>query len=352
MSAAVNTSPSAVPEGGLAEIDLDLEGMTCASCAHRIERKLNKLPGVQASVNYATERAHVVLPAGLGSAAAIQAVEQAGYRASVVPETPTGPARTEPEQLPVRTLFALVVSVPVIALAMVPVWQFDGWQWVSLALATPVVWWAGWPFHRAALVNARHGASTMDTLVSIGVTAAYLWSVVALIWGDAGAIGYRHTFDLGFDLWRGDSMDMAPSHGHGLADLYLETAAGVTAFLLLGRALEARAKRRSGAALTALLDLGAREVHLLEESGHERSVPIAELAVGGRFVVRPGERVAADGIVESGVSALDNSSLTGESMPVDVGAGDPVAGGAVNAQGRLVVRATRVGADTHLACLT
>ena len=318
-------------------IDLDIEGMTCASCANRIQRKLNKLDGVEATVNYATERAHILAAQPVPTGTLIAAVTAAGYRARV--HHPAGPAHVEADRLGLRVAFALAGALPVMVLAMVPSLQFTGWQWASLALTTPIVSWAAWPFHRAAARNARHLAATMDTLVSLGVIAAFVWSLVALFFGPAGRLGYHHHFS-----WVG-------SHEGGLGSLYLETAAGVTAFLLLGRWLEQRAKRRSGEALRELLDLGAKEAVVLDPAGTERRIPIDQVAVGDLLVVRPGERLAADGVVESGESALDTSFLTGEPVPVDVAAGSDVPGGALNTSGRLVVRATRVGQDTQLAQL-
>ncbi len=324
----------------MSEIELDITGMTCASCAHRIERKLNRLDGVVASVNYATEKAAVTFPAGISAGDLLTTVEQAGYAATVRPEHPDdaaqGAADRELTSLRLRLVVAAVLTVPVISVAMVPAWQFTGWQWTSLLLATPVVLWAAWPFHRAAWTNLRHAATTMDTLVSMGVSAAYLWSVTALTVGTAGELGMVHPFEL--TVQRSD----------GLGNVYFEAATGVTTFLLAGRYFEKRSKRRAGAALRALLEMGAKQVSVLRE-GVEVSVPAETLSVGDRFVVRPGEKVATDGVVESGTSAVDASMLTGEPVPVEVGPDDPVTGATVNAGGRLVVRATRVGADTQLA---
>ncbi|MGW4830396.1 heavy metal translocating P-type ATPase [Amycolatopsis japonica] len=307
--------------------------MTCASCAARVERKLNKVDGVSATVNYATEKAQVDFPAAVSVEDLVGVVESAGYTAQ--PPTPdededqTGSLRT-------RLVVSAVLAVPVIVLAMVPAWQFPYWQWVSLALAAPVVTWGAWPFHRPAWTNLRHGAATMDTLISLGVVAATLWSLYALLFGTAGAPGMRHGFELIME------------RGHGAGNVYLEVAAGVTTFLLAGRYFEARSKRRSGAALRALLELGAKDVALLKD-GIESRVPIGELKTGDEFVVRPGEKIATDGVVTDGGSAVDLSMLTGEAVPVEVVAGDAVVGGTVNASGRLVVRATRIGADTRLA---
>jgi P-type Cu+ transporter len=316
------------------ELELAIGGMTCASCANRVERKLNKLTGVTASVNYATERAKVTVPAGVTAADLVATVEAAGYTATV-------PQREEPDPTPGwqrRLVVAVVLAVPVIVLSMVPAAQFDGWQWVSLVLATPVVLWAGLPFHRAAWANLRHGTATMDTLISMGTLAAYLWSVYALVFGTAGQAGMAEGF-----RW-------LPERGDPTGTIYLETAAGVTAFLLAGRYAEARAKRRSGDALRALLQLGAKDVAVLRD-GVETRTAVESLAVGDRFVVRPGDKIATDGEVVDGTAAVDTSMLTGESVPVEVGPGDAVAGGTVNAGGRLVVRATRIGADTQLAQL-
>jgi Cu+-exporting ATPase len=313
-------------------VELAIGGMTCASCATRIERKLNKLDGVTASVNYATEKATVAYPGRLTEADLVATVEAAGYTATVPQPDPPDATRT----LRVRLVVAVALAVPVVALAMVPAFQFDGWQWWSLALATPVVAWAGLPFHRAAWTNLRHGAATMDTLISMGTLAAYLWSVYALVFGTAGEAGMAEGFRL------------LPERGDPTGTIFLETAAGVTAFLLAGRYAEARAKRRSGDALRALLRLGAKDVAVLRD-GVETRIPVGALAVGDEFVVRPGEKVATDGTVVDGSSAVDASMLTGESVPVEVGRGDTVAGGTVNAGGRLLVRAARVGADTQLA---
>ncbi|NBH10612.1 heavy metal translocating P-type ATPase [Amycolatopsis sp. SID8362] len=333
------TSTTAAP-GPVTEIELAIGGMTCASCANRIERKLNKLDGITASVNYATEKARVHAPEGIDPATLVAAVEAAGYSATL-PQPEKADGEPEPEADPTRLLRQRLVTsaalaVPVILLAMVPALQFTYWQWISLTLAAPVVTWGAWPFHRAAWTNLRHGAATMDTLVSMGVLAAFAWSLWALLFGTAGTPGMVHPFEL----------TIAPSDGAGA--IYLEVAAGVTTFILAGRYFEARSKRRAGAALRALLELGAKEVAVLRD-GREVRIPTAELAVGDRFVVRPGEKIATDGVVEEGKSAVDASMLTGESVPVEVAEGDAVTGATVNAGGRLVVRATRVGADTQLA---
>jgi Cu+-exporting ATPase len=323
-------------------LDLPIEGMTCASCANRVERGLNALDGVEATVNYATEKAAVRFdPGATGPDALVAAVAAAGYR-TTLPAEEAGGAEDDPEPdaaapLRRRLVVSAVLSAPVLLLSMIPALQFDNWQWLALQLATPVVLWGAWPFHRAAWANLRHGAATMDTLVSLGVLAAWGWSLYALFLGDAGANGMRMAFAL------------VPRAGGGADEIYLETASVVTSFILAGRFFEARAKRRAGAALRALLALGAKDVAVLGPDGAERRVPVAELATGDRFVVRPGEKVATDGVVERGASALDMRMLTGEPVPVEVAPGARVAGGTVNAGGRLVVRATAVGADTALA---
>ncbi len=322
------------------QVELELTGMTCASCANRIERKLNKLEGVSATVNYATEKAAVSYDGAVTTDDLIQAVESAGYGARTI--TPDAPEETVPAADPVRSLrdrllISAVLSVPVIVLAMVPAWQFTYWQWLSLTLAAPVVVWGAWPFHRAAWLNLKHATATMDTLISMGTLAALGWSLYALFWGTAGEPGMTHPFEL--SIGRSD----------GAGNIYLEAAAGVTTFILAGRYFEARSKRQAGSALRALLELGARDVAVLDEQGEEHRTPIERLSAGDRFVVRPGEKIATDGIVESGASAVDASMVTGESVPVEVGPGDQVVGATVNAGGRLVVRATRVGADTQLA---
>ncbi|MEJ3654616.1 heavy metal translocating P-type ATPase [Actinomycetes bacterium KLBMP 9759] len=332
------TARSAAP---VTDVELSIVGMTCASCANRIERKLNKLEGVSATVNYATEKARVHAPEGIDTATLVAQVEAAGYTAVLPKAGPTAGDTEEHEHDPTtelrnRLLVSATLAVPVVAMAMVPALQFTYWQWISLTLAWPVVTWAALPFHRAALRNLRHGAATMDTLISLGVVAAFLWSLYALLFGTAGIPGMTHPFELTIE----------PSDGAG--NLYLEVAAGVTTFILAGRYFEARSKRKAGAALRVLLELGAKEVTVVR-GGSERTVPIAELVVGDRFVVRPGEKVATDGVVEEGASAVDVSMITGESVPVEVRSGDAVVGATVNAGGRLVVRATRVGADTQLA---
>ncbi|HEX5925699.1 MAG TPA: heavy metal translocating P-type ATPase [Baekduia sp.] len=322
-------------------VELPITGMTCASCANRVERGLNKLDGVSATVNYATEKATVDFdPGSVEPAQLIAAVQAAGYEAALPPtDAPgdEGDTDAEADELaPLRTRLVLstLLGLPVLLLSMIPPLQFDNWQWLALQLATPVALWGAWPFHRAAWVNLRHGAATMDTLISVGVLAAYGWSLYALFLGDAGMTGM--TMKLSFTSSGGD-------------ELYLETASAVTVFLLAGRYFEARAKRRAGAALNALLALGAKDVAVLDADGTERRVAVAQLAVGDRFVVRPGEKVATDGVVVEGTSAVDQALLTGESVPVEKGPGDEVAGATVNAGGRLVVRATKVGPDTALA---
>ena len=331
---------------GASSVELQIGGMTCASCANRIEKKLNKLDGITASVNYATEKASVTGPEGLDPQTLIAEVEKTGYTAALpTPAKRAGDAPgseaesaedAELRSLRRRLIGSAVLAVPVIAMAMIPALQFDYWGFASLVLAAPVVVWAGWPFHRAAWTNLRHGAATMDTLISVGTTAALVWSIIALFFGTAGQPGVVHPFE--FTISRGD----------GLGHIYLEVAAGVITFILLGRYFEKRSKRRAGAALRALMELGAKEVSVLRD-GREQRVPIEELSVGDEFIVRPGEKIATDGVIASGNSAIDASMLTGESVPVEVTEGDPVTGATVNAGGRLVVRATRVGSDTQLA---
>ncbi|MWJ85199.1 heavy metal translocating P-type ATPase [Clavibacter michiganensis subsp. michiganensis] len=399
---AADAAPASASDGGpvLTRVDLDVQGMTCASCAMRIERKLGRMPGVEAAVNYATHRARVQLPTGTSVEDAIRTIERTGYRASeragwgsapadgvsgsaaaaaaaaaaasasaerapvavaAPPVRPDAPAAASdpapapaPEDPPARDAVAarrpdadelalrqrLVVSaaltVPVFLMAMVPALQFPNWQWLSLALAAPVAVWGAWPFHRSAAVSARRGGVGMDTLVSIGVAAAFLWSLYALFLGDAGQPGMRMT------------MSLVTEPGGVSGDVYLEVAAAVTVFLLGGRYLEARAARASGAALAALLDLAAKDVAVVRD-GVERRIPIRDLRAGEEFVVRPGERIATDGVVVDGSSAVDRSLLTGESLPVEVGPGDDVTGATLNAGGRLLVRATRVGEETRLA---
>ncbi|WP_093800779.1 cation-translocating P-type ATPase [Streptomyces sp. Wb2n-11] len=333
-------------------VELSIGGMTCASCAARIEKKLNRMDGVHATVNYATAKARVSYADGVGVADLIATVEKTGYTAEeppppaapaatapAAPEQATGREQDDPALAPLRQRFlvSLVLSVPVVALAMIPRLQFDNWQWLSLTLAAPVVVWGGLPFHRAAWTNVRHGAATMDTLVSVGTLAAFGWSLWALFFGHAGLPGMRHGFEL-----------TASQRTDGASAVYLEVAAGVVTFILLGRYLEAKAKRRAGSALRALMELGSKDVTVLR-GGTEVRVPVGTLAVGDRFVVRPGEKIATDGTVTEGASAVDASMLTGESVPVDVAAGSAVTGATVNTSGRIVVEATRIGADTRLA---
>ncbi|EFL25996.1 copper-exporting ATPase [Streptomyces himastatinicus ATCC 53653] len=333
--------------GQEARVELAIGGMTCASCAARIEKKLNRLDGVTATVNYATEKAQVSYGDGIEVADLIATVIKTGYTAEEPPPAEPEPAAADsPEAAPEapaehdplrhRMLVSLVLSLPVVVLAMVPSLQFDNWQWLSLTLAAPVVVWGGTPFHKAAWTNARHGAATMDTLVSLGTLAALGWSLWALFFGDAGMPGMQHGFDI------------TVTRASGSSSIYLEAAAGVTTFILIGRYLEAKSKRRAGAALRALMELGAKDVAVLR-GGQEVRIPVRELAVGDRFVVRPGEKIATDGTVVEGSSAVDASMLTGESVPVDVTAGDTVAGATVNTAGRIVVEATRVGTDTQLS---
>jgi P-type Cu+ transporter len=320
-------------------VELPITGMTCASCANRIERRLNKLDGVTASVNYATEKATVDYDAtAVEPEQLVAAVEAAGYQAVLPSDEPADSEEVdETEPLRQRLFISLALMLPVLAMAMIPPLQFESWQWLSLTLAAPVVVWGAWPFHRAAWANLKHATATMDTLISVGVLAAFGWSLYALFLGDAGMPGMT----MGFDL--------IPERGVGPGEIYLEVATAVTVFILAGRYFEARAKRRAGAALTALLELGAKDVAVLGADGAERRIPVEQLSVGDRFVVRPGEKVATDGIVEEGTSAVDQSLLTGESVPVEKQPGDEVAGASVNAGGRLIVRATKVGADTALA---
>ncbi|WP_308281892.1 heavy metal translocating P-type ATPase [Dietzia aurantiaca] len=344
------------------QLELEIEGMTCASCANRIERKLNKLDNVSAAVNYATEKARVQIAAGIEPQLLLDTVEQAGYSArlpkprAAAPTADGTPGATgsgvamgnagnstddaagvdRVESLKQRVIISAVLSIPVIAMAMIPALQFTYWQWLSLTLAAPVVVWGAYPFHRAAWINLRHGTFTMDTLVSMGTLAALAWSLYALFFGHAGMPGMTHGFEF----------SLSPSDGAG--DIYLEAAAGVTTFILLGRYFEARSKRTVGAALRSLLELGAKEVSVLRD-GVETRIPVEALQVGEGFVVRPGEKIATDGEIVDGASAVDTSMVTGESVPAEVSEGDAVVGGTVNASGRLVVRATRVGSDTQLA---
>ncbi|GAA3521292.1 heavy metal translocating P-type ATPase [Dietzia aurantiaca] len=353
---------TASEDAATTQLELEIEGMTCASCANRIERKLNKLDNVSAAVNYATEKARVQIAAGVEPQLLLDTVEQAGYSArlpkprTAAPGTAGAPGATgsgtamgnagnstddaagvdRVESLKQRVIISAVLSIPVIAMAMIPALQFTYWQWLSLTLAAPVVVWGAYPFHRAAWINLRHGTFTMDTLVSMGTLAALAWSLYALFLGHAGMPGMTHGFEF----------SLSPSDGAG--DIYLEAAAGVTTFILLGRYFEARSKRTAGAALRSLLELGAKEVSVLRD-GVETRIPVEALQVGAEFVVRPGEKIATDGEIVDGASAVDTSMVTGESVPAEVSEGDTVVGGTVNASGRLVVRATRVGSDTQLA---
>ena len=323
----------------MSTLTLDVGGMTCASCAARIEKRLNRIDGVQASVNFATEQARVEFPDTVSTEDLVAAVEATGYTAALPRETDTATTGSaEPDESAPwrqRLLISAALTLPVVVLSMVPVLQFTNWQWLALTLASPVVVWGAWPFHRAAWTNLRHGAATMDTLISVGVIAAYAWSVWALFFTHAGMPGMKMPFEL----------ISTSSEPH----LYLEVAAAVTTFLLAGRYFEARAKRRSGAALRALLHMGAKDVAVLRDTGAEIRIPIDQLAVGDIFVVRPGEKIATDGVITAGTSAVDASMLTGEPVPVEVTEGDNVIGATVNAGGRLEVRATHIGADTQLA---
>ncbi|WP_326730188.1 heavy metal translocating P-type ATPase [Streptomyces phaeochromogenes] len=343
----MTSTTATTPIGATAEVELTIGGMTCASCAARVEKKLNRMDGVTATVNYATEKAKVSYAQGVLVTDLIATVVKTGYTAEEPPppriETPDADAEEAVERDPElsslreRLTVSVLLALPVVLLSMVPALQFDNWQWLALTLAAPVVVWGGLPFHRAAFTNARHGAATMDTLVSVGTLAAFGWSLWALFFGDAGMEGMR---DEGFSL--------TVSRTEGSSAIYLEVAAGVVALILLGRYLEARSKRQAGAALRALMELGSKDVSVVRD-GREVRVPVAALAVGDRFVVRPGEKVATDGTVVEGSSAVDASMLTGESVPVDVTVGSAVTGATVNAGGRLLVEATRVGADTQLA---
>ena len=337
------TAQKSGAEAGLAEamsqIDLDIEGMTCSSCAGRIERRLNKIDGVQATVNFAMESARVNYPESTDPGELVEAVESVGYGASApeaggrgLRDSASGDAAADLRR---RFIVSAALTVPVIVLSMVPPFQFDYWQWVVLALSLPVVTWGAWPFHRAATLNLRHGGFTMDTLVSLGVGMSTLWSLWAMFFGDAGAVGLSHEFTL------------RPG-GHAAEMIYFEAAAGVTTFILLGRWIEARSKKEAGAAIKALMQLGASDATVLED-GEEKRIRAAALEVGDLFVVRPGETIPTDGRIESGESAVDESMLTGESVPVEVVAGDRVTGATLNTSGRLIVRATRVGSDTQLA---
>ena len=311
------------------DVEFDIGGMTCASCATRIERKLNKLDGVDATVNYATEKARVQAASGTDTAALIATIEAAGYTATV-PRPPDAEAGQEGQdaapdpttRLRNRLLISALLTAPVLILSVIPVLQFTNWQWLALMLAAPVAVWGAWPFHRAAWVNARHGATTMDTLISVGVLAAFGWSLYALFLGEAGMPGMRMEFAL------------VTEPGEGAGDIYLEVATAVTVFILAGRYIEARAKKESGAALRALLELGSKDAVVLRD-GIETRVPVGELVVGDRFVVRPGEKIPTDGIIIEGTSAVDASMLTGESIPVEVGPGDRIVGATLNVGGLL-----------------
>jgi len=343
----VNATPATADR---AEAVLEIEGMTCASCVARVEKRLHGVDGVSASVNLATESARVSYPATLDPASLVAAVRGAGYDAHLRAraagsaeqvddrDAQSGPVAARDRDadgasLAIRLLVSAVLAVPVVALGMVPAWQFPGWQWISLLLTTPIVLWGGWPFHRATIANARHGAMTMDTLITLGTSAAYLWSLWALVFGSAGEIGMRHGVTL-----------FGPVHD-ATSLIYFEVAAAVTVFLLLGRYIERRSKRRAGAALTALLDLAATDVELRDGT----RVAIGHLRVGDVFVVRPGEKIATDGRVEEGRASVDQSMLTGESVPVELAAGGSATGGTIAVDGRLVVRATSIGDDTRLA---
>ena len=329
------TTPSRPEEVPAHEVQLDIGGMTCASCAARVEKKLNRLEGVTASVNYATEKASITYPSAFSIGDLIQTVVDTGYEAALPtsPNDDTERSEHSAESLRRRLVVSLSCAAPVIAMAMIPAVQFDGWQWVSLLLTAPVVTWGALPFHRATWVNLRHASATMDTLISVGTLAAFSWSLYALTFGTAGRIGMRHEFSL------------TPQRGMGASQIYFEVAAGVIVFILAGRYFEAQAKKQSGAALNALLELGAKDVSVLRD-GVETVIPIEDLVVGDQFLVRPGEKVATDGTVLEGSSSIDASLLTGEPVPVEVGVGDTVTGATINQGGRLLVRADRVGADT------
>ena len=337
-------NPTATLAGTQQTVALEIGGMTCASCAARIGKRLNKIEGVEANVNYATERATITFPDTISAEELIGQIEAVGYTAALPrPADTAAPAGEESsdEDTPNRAIRdrligSTLLTIPVLALSMITPLQFNSWQWLTFALAWPVVLWGAWPFHRAAWMNLRHGAATMDTLISVGTLAAFGWSVYALFWGSAGMPNMKMSFS--FTIERGG----------GQGEIYLEVASAVTVFILAGRYFESRAKRKSGAALRALLDMGAKDVAVLRD-GVEVRIPVGQLTVGDRFVVRPGEKVATDGIVQEGSSAIDASLLTGESVPVEVEPGSPVTGATVNAGGRLIVQATRVGADTALA---
>ena len=324
-------------EAARSTIDFEIGGMTCASCAARIERTLNKVEGVTASVNYALESARVEAPAGVEAAALIELIEGAGYEARLPSSRPLAATDDPVDALARRVALVAVLGVPVILLGMVPAWQFTNWQWLSLMLTFPIATWGAWPFHKAALANLRHAAATMDTLVSAGVAVAFSWSLWALYFGDAGVAGLRHGFSFTAD------------RAHAAGAIYFEVSAALTLFLLAGRLFEARARRRGGDALRAIAELGAKDVTRLTAAGGEERVPVEALVVGDRFVVRPGEKVATDGRIVEGASAIDAALVTGESVPVEVTVGDAVTGATLNAGGRLVIEVTRVGSDTTLA---
>ena len=319
-------------------IELDISGMTCASCAARVEKKLNKVDGVQASVNYATERAHVLVPPEVATDDLIKVVEATGYGASI-PEPDAEPV-DRAAQLRTKMIVSIVLTIPVVLMAMVPVLQFTGWQYLSLVLALPVWLWAGWGFHKSTLVNLRHGATTMDTLISMGTTAAMGWSFYALAFTHAGDLGFTHEFSLQLERTMSG------------ANIYFEAATAIITLILVGRYIEARSRKEAGAALRALLNMGAKEATVLREGADgptEVRIPIEDLAVGDVFVVKPGEKVATDGVVLTGSSAIDAAMITGESLPVEVGVNDNVIGATINTSGRLTVRATAIGNDTQLA---
>ena len=320
-------------------IDLDVTGMTCASCASRIQKRLNKVDGVEAAVNYATNKAHVTAPAATRPEALIEVVRDAGYDASLpTPDTDSDElASAHADSIRRRLIVAAIISVPVMVVAMVTPLQFPGWQWASLVASTPVLFWCGWGFHKATWTNLKHGSASMDTLISVGTISAYLWSVYCLVFGSAGMIGMRHEFSF------------ALSHHDALGSVYFEAACGTITFILLGRLIEARSRREAGSALRELLKLGAKRVRLLDDDGTEHTEPIEALTVGQQFVVRPGEKIASDGVVTAGEAAIDTRVITGESVPVEVGPGDRVVGATLNTNSRLVVRATAVGSDTQLS---
>ena len=327
-------------------LELNIGGMSCAACAAHIEKALNKMPGVSASVNYATEKATISQSGDFGAKDFIKTVEKAGYSAFTGEDLGSEDGKENPKnnteelaRLRRRLIICALLAAPVITLAMIPPLQFPYWQWFSLALTIPVVLWGAYPFHRAAFVNARRATTTMDTLISLGTLAAFIWSLYALFLGDAGQVGMTHDFQL------------LAQPGDAASHIYLEVCSGVTVFILGGRYFEKRAKVRAGDALRSLAEMGVKEVTALR-AGQEVKIPIKELGEGEEFISLPGEKIATDGVVVSGVSAVDNSLLTGESVPVEVGVGDQVTGATINTYGRLVVRATRVGSQTQLAQIT